>query len=100
MKPSQLEMWTTEARALREMEPLALRVIINPTLTLLNKQLVTHKESCCSMHGFSGPVARAQSVRVTGLDEVCTCTVYTCSLDHFINNEDITIFRAIKLWVP
>ena len=70
MKPSQLEMWTPEARALREMEPVALRVIINPTLTLLNKQLVSHKESCCSMHGFSGPVARAQSVHVTGLDEV------------------------------
>ena len=31
---------------------------------------VTMRESCCSMHGFSGPVARANAVHVKGRNEV------------------------------
>ena len=30
------------------------------------------QESCCSMHGFSGPVTRAQAVHVKGRNEVGT----------------------------
>ena len=37
------------------------------------------RESCCSMHGFSGPVPRAMSVHVKGLNEVENSNVLTDS---------------------
>ena len=75
------------------MKELPLRVLINPLITpvdntqvasqstfccqqnlfhdgLFSCPQVTMRESCCSMHGFSGPVTRAQAVHVKGRNEV------------------------------
>jgi len=65
----QLDMWTVEAQEERQMKELPLRVLINPVITPADNTQVTMRESCCSMHGFSGPVARAQAVHVKGRNE-------------------------------
>merc|ERR1719394_1687026 len=65
----QMNMWTPEAVAAREMEIVPLTVIINPVLKILDTQQVTYNESCCSMHGFSGPVSRSKGVAISGFDQ-------------------------------
>ena len=85
----QLDMYTIEAQEERQMKEVPLKVLFNPVITpvdntqvgLLNLSglctvydyvlfQVIMRESCCSMHGFSGPVPRAMSVYVKGLNEV------------------------------
>ena len=85
----QLDMYTIEAQEERQMKEVPLKVLFNPVITPVdNTQVglpnlpsgvycvdyvllqVIMRESCCSMHGFSGPVPRAMSVHVKGLNEV------------------------------
>ena len=86
----QLDMYTIEAQEERQMKEVPLKVLFNPVITPVdNTQVglpnlppgvctvhdfvifqVIMRESCCSMHGFSGPVPRAISVHVKGLNEV------------------------------
>ena len=85
----QLDMYTIEAQEERQMKEVPLKVLFNPVITPVdNTQVglpnlpsgvycvdyvllqVIMRESCCSMHGFSGPVPRAVSVHVKGLNEV------------------------------
>ena len=85
----QLDMYTIEAQEERQMKEVPLKVLFNPVITPVdNTQVglpnlsglgtvydyvlfqVIIRESCCSMHGFSGPVPRAMSVHVKGLNEV------------------------------
>ena len=85
----QLDMYTIEAQEEKQMKAVPLKVLFNPVITpvdntqvgLPNFQFgvctvykyvpfqVIMRESCCSMHGFSGPVPRAMSVHVKGLKE-------------------------------
>ena len=85
----QLDMYTIEAQEERQMKEVPLKVLFNPVITpvdntqvglpnLLTGVCIVHdyvifqvimRESCCSMHGFSGPVPRAMSVHVKGLNE-------------------------------
>ena len=85
----QLDMYIIEVQEERQMKEVPLKVLFNPVITPLdNTQVgllnlsglctvydyvlfqVIMRESCCSMHGFSGPVPRAMSVHVKGLNEV------------------------------
>jgi peptide deformylase len=53
----------------RERRPVALRVLINPTLTPIGDQKVTFFEGCLSIAGYAGLVERFHEVEVRGLDE-------------------------------
>jgi len=65
----QLDMYTIEAQEERQMKEVPLKVLFNPVITPVDNTQVIMRESCCSMHGFSGPVPRAMSVHVKGLNE-------------------------------
>merc|ERR1712013_304903 len=54
----------------RQMKEVPLKVLFNPVITPVDNTQVIMRESCCSMHGFSGPVPRAMSVHVKGLNEI------------------------------
>ena len=80
----QLDMYTIEAQEERQMKEVPLKVLFNPVITpvdktqvglpnLLSSACTVHdcvlfqvimRESCCSMHGFSGSVPRSN---------VCPC---------------------------
>eukprot|EP00056_Hartaetosiga_gracilis_P022475 m.30820 g.30820 ORF g.30820 m.30820 type:complete len:223 (+) comp9665_c0_seq3:81-749(+) len=49
-----------------EMEPLPLTVIANPTLSV-GRKIVTHREGCLSIEGYSAHVPRAHDIRLSGL---------------------------------
>merc|ERR1712013_179542 len=66
----QLDMYTIEAQEERQMKEVPLKVLFNPVITPVDNTQVIMRESCCSMHGFSGPVPRAMSVHVKGLNEI------------------------------
>lgn len=49
-------------------KPVALKVIINPVLTIIDNEQQLYFEGCLSVDGFRAVVPRALKVRVTGLD--------------------------------
>nr|XP_008255768.3 LOW QUALITY PROTEIN: peptide deformylase, mitochondrial [Oryctolagus cuniculus] len=53
---------------LRQMEPFPLRVLVNPSLRVLDSRLVTFPEGCESVAGFLACVPRFQAVQISGLD--------------------------------
>lgn len=55
-------------RELRQMEPFPLRVLVNPSLRVLDSRLVTFPEGCESVAGFLACVPRFQAVQISGLD--------------------------------
>lgn len=55
-------------RELRQMEPFPLRVLVNPSLRVLDSRLVTFPEGCESVSGFLACVPRFQAVQISGLD--------------------------------
>lgn len=55
-------------RELRQMEPFPLRVLVNPSLRVLDSRLVTFPEGCESVAGFLAYVPRFQAVQISGLD--------------------------------
>lgn len=53
-------------RELRQMEPFPLRVLVNPSLRVLDSRLVTFPEGCESVAGFLACVPRFQAVQISG----------------------------------
>lgn len=53
-------------RELRQMEPFPLRVLVNPSLRVLDSRLVTFPEGCESVSGFLACVPRFQAVQISG----------------------------------
>ena len=45
------------------------RILINPTLTILDQESVTYRESCISIHGYSALVPRSKSILVKAYNE-------------------------------
>merc|ERR1711953_1242701 len=44
-----------------------LNVLVNPTIEITNPQVVSFREKCCSMPGYSALVPRCKEVKVRGL---------------------------------
>jgi peptide deformylase len=57
-------------RELRQMEPFPLRVLVNPSLRVLDSRLITFPEGCESVAGFLACVPRFQAVQISGADGV------------------------------
>ena len=55
--------------AVRERDPLAFRVLVNPRYAPVDPEQVSHYEGCLSISGFQAVVARYRTVRLTGQDE-------------------------------
>uniref|UniRef100_A0A8C0S3Z9 Peptide deformylase n=2 Tax=Canis lupus familiaris TaxID=9615 RepID=A0A8C0S3Z9_CANLF len=55
-------------RETRQMEPFPLRVVVNPSLRVLDSRRVTFPEGCESVAGFLACVPRFQAVQISGLD--------------------------------
>lgn len=58
-----------EQRAEKKRVAFPLKVIVNPTLEVVEPAQATFFEGCLSVHGFSALVSRALAVVVRGLDE-------------------------------
>jgi peptide deformylase len=58
-----------EELAEKERKPVPFHVIINPEITLLERDTADFYEGCLSVSGFSAVVPRARTVRVAYLDE-------------------------------
>ena len=50
---SQRGFWSEDNQKKQEMETIPLKIFINPKIHVLDKSIVFHSESCCSMHGYS-----------------------------------------------
>ncbi|KAH0619727.1 hypothetical protein JD844_000671 [Phrynosoma platyrhinos] len=66
-------------RQARQMAPFPLRVFVNPTMRVLNSQVVSHPEGCRSVSGFSACVPRYLAVQVAGLNEAGEETAWQAS---------------------
>uniref|UniRef100_A0A8C2YKT4 Peptide deformylase n=2 Tax=Chinchilla lanigera TaxID=34839 RepID=A0A8C2YKT4_CHILA len=55
-------------RELRQMQPFPLRVLVNPSVRVLDSRLVTFPEGCESVAGFLAHVPRFQAVQISGLN--------------------------------
>lgn len=53
----------------RGRNPVAFHVVINPKLTVINKEKASFFEGCLSVHGYSRVTPRVKSVKVEFLDE-------------------------------
>jgi peptide deformylase len=60
---------TPEEKADRGRVPFPLKVIVNPTLTVVSEEPVVFFEGCLSVAGYSALVPRAKEVLVRGTDE-------------------------------
>lgn len=56
-------------RETRQMEPFPLRVVVNPSLRVLDSRRVTFPEGCESVAGFLACVPRFQAVQISGAGE-------------------------------
>ncbi len=66
----QLSMRTEDERRRLGMEPVDFTVLVNPHVRPIESSpIVTHREGCCSVHGFSALVPRHREVEVMALDE-------------------------------
>ena len=45
------------------------RILINPTLKIVDESTISFREGCCSMHGFSAIVPRYKEILVTYQNE-------------------------------
>jgi len=66
---SQLNGWKEEVRKERNAEVVPLQIFINPTVKVLDNSKLILREGCCSMHGFSGRIARAKKLQLNALNE-------------------------------
>jgi len=66
---AQVDAWPEEAVTERRMKAFDTRVLINPTLRIIDSGERVLREGCGSMYGFSALVPRAAAVKVTALDE-------------------------------
>ena len=64
----QLDAWPREVAEKYGMREFPLRVLVNPSARVLDSRQVVGREGCCSMHGYSALVPRADRVEVTALD--------------------------------
>ena len=67
-KPEYLAKIAPEVLKEKERKPVPFQVIINPKLTLVDKEALTFYEGCLSLVGFTAQVARARRVKVECLD--------------------------------
>lgn len=67
--PDQLKAWTPEEIKARDLQPVPLRVLINPEIKVTDKTVQTFREGCCSLHGMTAHVPRFSEVSVSYLDE-------------------------------
>ena len=51
------------------MEQIKKRILINPSFNVTNEVLISEREGCCSMHGFSAMVPRHKEIAVRFLTE-------------------------------
>jgi peptide deformylase len=58
-----------EQAQVREREPLAYRVLVNPRYTAVGDERVAFYEGCLSVVGYQAVVARARTIHLTGTDE-------------------------------
>ena len=58
-----------DVAALRERDPFAFRVLVNPRYEPVDPERVSYYEGCLSISGFQAVVARYRTVRLTGQDE-------------------------------
>ncbi len=65
----QLKGWTDEIIEQRGIKSFDLKVMINPTMKVVNSEVVNQREGCCSVHGMSALVPRAKEVAVEAFDE-------------------------------
>lgn len=65
-----LRAFSPRLRELRQMEPFPLRVLVNPSLRVLDSRLVTFPEGCESVAGFLACVPRFQAVQISGAGDV------------------------------
>lgn len=65
-----LRTFSPRLRELRQMEPFPLRVLVNPSLRVLDSRLVTFPEGCESVAGFLACVPRFQAVQISGAGDV------------------------------
>ncbi|XP_058531029.1 conserved oligomeric Golgi complex subunit 8 isoform X2 [Ochotona princeps] len=97
-------------RELRQMESFPLRVVVNPSLRVLDSRLVTFPEGCESVAGFLACVPRFQAVQLSGLDlrgepvtwqaSGWTARIIQHEMDHlqgclFIDKMDSTTFTNV-----
>jgi peptide deformylase len=68
-RPEYLSRHDAAELAEREREPVAMHVIINPRLTILDGGTTEFFEGCLSVDGYLAKVARARRVRVDAVDE-------------------------------
>ncbi|XP_001654759.2 peptide deformylase, mitochondrial [Aedes aegypti] len=61
--------YTNAEYKIKEMETLPLTVMINPEMKITNYEKISFPESCASVKGYSGEVARYAGVLLSGLDE-------------------------------
>ncbi|KAM4833896.1 conserved oligomeric Golgi complex subunit 8 isoform 1-T1 [Thomomys bottae] len=66
-------------RERRQMESFPLRVLVNPSLRVLDNRLVTFPEGCESLPGFLACVPRFQAVQISGLDPTGEQVVWSAS---------------------
>lgn len=65
----QLVGWPEDVIKERGMDIIPKRILINPVIEIVDKTLVSQREGCCSVHGYSAFVPRAKEVTVKALDE-------------------------------
>ena len=65
----QMMFHSQEYLASRGVEPIPQRILINPKMTVLDEEILTFRESCCSMHAFSALVPRYKSIQVRAYNE-------------------------------
>ena len=64
----QLQLLGPEKAADLQMTKLPLTILINPHLTVTNHTAITEEESCLSVGGYVGRVARATAVQIEGIN--------------------------------
>lgn len=68
LPPARCARYPPALRQAHRIEPFPLRVLVNPTVRVLDTRLVTAPEGCASIHGFSAYVPRPWAVHVSGMD--------------------------------
>ncbi|KAI4484178.1 hypothetical protein M0804_007634 [Polistes exclamans] len=59
-----------DIKKIREMEVVPLQVFINPTIRIIDHNLVSFPELCASVRGYTAEVPRAREVEITALNEL------------------------------
>lgn len=68
LSPARCHQYPPALRQAHRIEPFPLRLLVNPTLRVLDTRLVTAPEGCSSLKGFSAYVPRHWAVHVSGME--------------------------------